>query len=155
MYKKDKKTIITVFFVVLFLSYNNTTTFSEIASDCIPIVSIVLAIYAISISGLINSNLLKQMQKTQDEEITIKTQLGVLKTYIVCATDIAIITLVLVFISKFDFGYDIPSIIIVLSQEIYLARICSAISISIFSLNFLFVIRILRFTINKQLDNIE
>ena len=99
MYKKHKIVLGIIVICCGILSYVFKVEYSVIASDGITVVSIVLAIYMTSFSGLVSSDLAKKMQRKEDKIINGKSQLGVLKGYLNAAVGIGIINIVVSCIS--------------------------------------------------------
>lgn len=153
MYKKDKKHIIITFVMVFIITFFLELDFNYISSDCISIVSCALAIYAICIGALIGSPLLENLQNTVDSQIRYKTQLGIIKQYIKNATFISVITLIFSCVSKLKIGNR--SILLITNKLTYLSlnQFFSSLCFGFFSLNFIFVILIFTFIINKQVDS--
>lgn len=152
MYKKHKWAITITFVSVFILTFFLNINFEDIASDCISIVSFALAVYAICISALIGSPLLESLRSNVDPQIRERTQLGVIKNYIRIAIFISVITLVLACISKIKINSNI--IILILNKLSYLnpQQLFSSLCFAFFSLNFLFIIFIFMFIINRQVD---
>lgn len=152
MYKNHKRAIAVTFVLVFILTFFLGVDFEDIASDCISIVSFALAVYAICIGALIESPLLKILHKNADEQIKERTQLGVLKNYIKTAIYVSIITLVLACISKVKTNN--PTVILILDKLncLGLEQLFSSLCFSFFALNFLFIIFIFMFIINRQVD---
>lgn len=152
MYKKHKCTTTITFVSVFILTFFLNINFEDIASDCISIVSFALAVYAICISALIGSPLLESLRSNIDAQISDRTQLGVIKNYIRIAIFISVITLVLACISKIKINSNI--IMLILNKLNYLnpQQLFSSLCFAFFSLNFLFIIFIFMFIINRQVD---
>ncbi|PPK43239.1 hypothetical protein [Clostridium algidicarnis] len=152
MYKKHKCTTTITFVSVFILTFFLNINFEDVASDCISIVSFALAVYAICISALIGSPLLESLRSNIDAQISDRTQLGVIKNYIRIAIFISVITLVLACISKIKINSNI--IMLILNKLNYLnpQQLFSSLCFAFFSLNFLFIIFIFMFIINRQVD---
>ncbi len=152
MYPKHKNIAIAMFFATIVVSYLLKLNFKAIASESISIVSIALAVYAISISNLVGSNLAKAMKATPDKIIKSKTQLGVLKTYIQSAMKVAISTLVISCLVKLipeqtkEFMMEVPEYKTVM-------EVISAIGFGLFAIDFLFIWLIFDFITNRQMSN--
>ena len=95
MYKKHKVMLALIMVCCGILSYVFKVRYSIIASDGITVISIVLAIYMTSFSGLVSSELAKKMQRKEDKILNGKSQLGVLKSYLNAAVGIGIIKKIL------------------------------------------------------------
>lgn len=94
MYKRHRVIFFVLMFLLVLLSLGLHIDYAEIASDGITVVSIVLAIYMTSFSGLISSELADKMQRKEDSELRGKSQLGVLRNYLNAAVCIGIINIV-------------------------------------------------------------
>lgn len=156
MYKNHKKILRVVFIIVFFISFMLKINFAIIASDCISIVSFALAIYTICISCLIGSPLLENLRLMPDFHIKEKTQLGVIKCYIVNASYTSLATLIMAYISKLTFNISVfdgieNEFITSILYNINWVQIFSSLCFSLFSLNFAFIIIIFIFIISKQL----
>lgn len=95
MYKKHSVILTLLMFIFGAISYLFSIDYADIASDGIVVVSIILAIYMTSFSGLVSSDLAEKMQQKQDSELTGKSQLGVLRSYLNHAVFIGIINIII------------------------------------------------------------
>lgn len=155
MYRNHKRYLTLIFVLVFSITYYLKCDFKDIASDCISIISIALAIYAVCISNLIGSPLLEKLKATVDNQITHKTQLGVIKKYIQNAMAISIVTIISSCIIKIT-SYTIDNtifeakILYVIFQGIEVYQIYSSSCFGLFSLNFGYLWIIFIFIINRQ-----
>ncbi|SEF90988.1 hypothetical protein [Lachnospira multipara] len=94
MYKKHSVILTLIMLILGVISYYFSVDYANIASDGITIVSIILAIYMISFSGLGSSDLAKKMQRKEDSELTGKSQLGVLRSYLNYAVSIGTLNII-------------------------------------------------------------
>ena len=145
MYKKHKIVLGIIVICCGILSYVFKVEYSVIASDGITVVSIVLAIYMTSFSGLVSSDLAKKMQRKEDKIINGKSQLGVLKGYLNAAVGIGIIIVV----SCISLILKDKMIEIVNKNTVY--YIVSAIGISTLAANLFLMFLLFRFMVNRQL----
>lgn len=141
MYKKDKKIILCLIIIVMGVTYRLQWDFKDVASECISVVSIALAIYTICISSLIGSGLLNSLKNSVDKNITYKTELGVLKSYLENAVVVSIVTIMFACISKVAYF-----------ENNDINRLFSAFCFAVFTLNFMFIWLIFIFIMNKQVD---
>ncbi|MDK2802658.1 MAG: hypothetical protein KFW09_04695 [Oscillospiraceae bacterium] len=160
MYSKHKRIITLTFILVLITTYFLEIDFVDIASDCISMVSFGLAVYAICISNLIGSPLIQKLGTTIDHEFSNKTQLGVIKSYIKSSMVISIITIIFGFFSKLKIGNTElliieNELIISILNFLNIGQIFSSICFALFALNFIFIILIFIFIMNKQIDIIN
>ena len=95
MYKKHRVMLVLVILLFGAISYLFSVDYADIASDGITVVSIILAIYMTSFSGLVSSDLAKKMQRKEDSELAWKSQLGVLRSYLNAAVCIGIINIII------------------------------------------------------------
>lgn len=95
MYKKHRVMLVLVILLFGAISYLFSVDYADIASDGITVVSIILAIYMTSFSGLVSSDLAKKMQRKEDSELAGKSQLGVLRSYLNAAVCIGIINIII------------------------------------------------------------
>lgn len=143
MYKQHKLYILIIFIIVFIISFVFKLNYKKIASDVISVVAIFIAVYAISISSLIGSKLSKKM-KDRDYKYPNKTKIGILSMYYKNANLVAVITIVLSCIVNFLFEEDIEKY----KTFIYLfLSTCNA----FFSINFIFVLLIIKFILDVQL----
>lgn len=146
MHKKHKIVLGIIVICCGILSYVFKVEYSVIASDGITVVSIVLAIYMTSFSGLVSSDLAKKMQRKEDKIINGKSQLGVLKGYLNAAVGIGIINIV---VSCISLILKDKMIEIVNKNTVY--YIVSAIGISTLAANLFLMFLLFRFMVNRQL----
>ncbi len=157
MYRYHKIILFITFIIIFLLTYLLKCNFQDIASECISIISIAMAIYAICISSLISSPLLEKLKLTLDKQIKHKTQLGVLKCYIQIAMIISILTIVFACISKltslkFENMILSKEILIEIFDKLNLLQFFSSTCFALFALNFVFIWLIFIFIINRQVD---
>lgn len=150
MYLCHKFIIVIVFIIMMCVSYIFNLNFKLIASDGITIISIILAIYAISLGSLIESSLSEDLSKEVDSRIKTKTKLGVLKTYINNAIALGLITLILSCAIKLlpnsDFCINFKNFI-----KINIFNLISSICFSFLSLNFVYVWLVIKFILCRQI----
>lgn len=141
MYKEHKLLLISIFVIVFFIALYFRIDYQRISSDVISIISVFMGIYAISISGLIGSELSKKMKKAQDNKCRTKTELGVLTNYFKYANIIAIMTIILSCIT------NIIEVNINYKVDIYIFySVCT----SLLSINFYFALLIIKFILDIQ-----
>lgn len=90
MYKNHRVIFVLALLFTGVISILCSVDYADIASDGITVVSIVLAIYMTSFSGLVSSDLAKKMQQKEDSKMTGKSQLGVLRNYLNTAVGVGI-----------------------------------------------------------------
>lgn len=95
MYKRHRVILALVMILFGAISFGFSVDYADIASDGITVVSIILAIYMTSFSGLVSSELAKKMQRKQDSELTGKSQLGVLRSYLNVAVYVGIVNIII------------------------------------------------------------
>ena len=149
MYKKDKWIIILIFILVSLISYFITFDLKQISGEAITIISIALAVYTASFSGLISSPLLRLMRRKQDVILMNKTQLGVLESYLRFSINIGLICIIMCCLIKLFPNYNIDGN----TSYIYSYRVFSAIGIGVLSINIYCIWLLSRFMINRQLRN--
>ena len=133
MYKKHKIVLGIIVICCGILSYVFKVEYSVIASDGITVVSIVLAIYMTSFSGLVSSDLAKKMQRKEDKIINAAVGIGIINIVVSC------ISLIL----------KDKMIEIVNKNTVY--YIVSAIGISTLAANLFLMFLLFRFMVNRQL----
>ena len=148
MYKKHRVMLVLVILLFGAISYLFSVDYADIASDGITVVSIILAIYMTSFSGLVSSDLAKKMQRKEDSELAGKSQLGVLRSYLNAAVCIGIINIIIscvatILASKMELVVNKGVVYYILS-----ACGCATLAGNIY-LMFLFF----RFMVNRQLWN--
>lgn len=148
MYKKHSVILALVMLILGVISYFFSVDYADIASDGITVVSIILAIYMTSFSGLVSSDLAKKMQRKEDSELTGKSQLGVLRSYLNHAVFIGIINIiiscvVLILASKMEMIENKGAVYYIVS-----ACGCATLAGNIYLMFLLF-----RFMVNRQLWN--
>ena len=146
MYKKHKIVIAVTSIMVFIVSYLFKCDYKALASDSITIISISLAIYMTSFSGLISSDLAKEMKNKSDGQMPWKSELGVLKGYIFSAVVAAIISIA------------VACIILVVNDRIdsairpgKLYYALSSLGFCSLSVNFCFMFFLFKFMTNRQL----
>lgn len=145
MYKKHKCLFFIAWIVVFGFTFWKKISYEYIASEGITVVSIVLVIYMTSFSGLLSSDLGKRMKNKQDHELKEKTQLGVLRGYLVFAVNVGILNIVL------------SCVTLVLEEELpndnkgLIYYFISASGYSTLVVNLLLMILLYKFMVNKQL----
>lgn len=148
MYKKHRVMLVLVMLILGVISYWFSVDYADIASDGITVVSIVLAIYMTSFSGLVSSDLAKKMQRKEDSELAGKSQLGVLRSYLNNAVFIGIINIIiscvaLILASKMELVENKGAVYYIVS-----ACGCATLAGNIYLMFLLF-----RFMVNRQLWN--
>lgn len=146
MYKKHKIMLGIIVICCGILSYTFKVEYAIIASDGITVVSIVLAIYMTSFSGLVSSDLAKKMQRKEDKILNGKSQLGVLKGYLNAAVGIGIINIVVSCISLILKDKMIETV-----NKNTAYYIVSAIGIGTLAANLFLMFLLFRFMVNRQL----
>ena len=154
MYFKHKILMVFVFIAVFLITFFLKLDFNIIISECIAIVSFAMAIYSISISCLIGSSLLKDLESIQDKYLKDKTQLGVIKSYFKHATVISVTTLIFSCINKLEIIDTLDNLFFKtkILNRLNFSQIFSSICFAFFILNFIFIILIFTFIINRQVD---
>lgn len=146
MYKKHKVMLALIMVCCGILSYVFKVRYSIIASDGITVISIVLAIYMTSFSGLVSSELAKKMQRKEDKILNGKSQLGVLKSYLNAAVGIGIINIVIACLSMIlD---DLMGAMVDKNIGYY---IVSAVGMGTLAANLFLMFLLFRFMVNRQL----
>ena len=148
MYKKHRVMLVLVILLFGAISYLFSVDYGDIASDGITVVSIILAIYMTSFSGLVSSDLAKKMQRKEDSELAGKSQLGVLRSYLNAAVCIGIINIIIscvatILASKMELVVNKGVVYYILS-----ACGCATLAGNIYLMFLLF-----RFMVNRQLWN--
>lgn len=148
MYKKHRVMLVLVILLFGAISYLFSVDYADIASDGITVVSIILAIYMTSFSGLVSSDLAKKMQRKEDSELAGKSQLGVLRSYLNAAVCIGIINIIIscvatILASKMELVGNKGVVYYILS-----ACGCATLAGNIYLMFLLF-----RFMVNRQLWN--
>lgn len=148
MYKKHRVMLVLVILLFGAISYLFSVDYADIASDGITVVSIILAIYMTSFSGLVSSDLAKKMQRKEDSELAGKSQLGVLRSYLNAAVCIGIIDITIscvatILASKMELVVNKGVVYYILS-----ACGCATLAGNIYLMFLLF-----RFMVNRQLWN--
>lgn len=148
MYKKHRVMLVLVMLILGVISYLFSVDYADIASDGITVVSIILAIYMTSFSGLVSSDLAKKMQRKEDSELAGKSQLGVLRSYLNNAVFIGIINIIiscvaLILASKMELVENKGALYYIVS-----ACGCATLAGNIYLMFLLF-----RFMVNRQLWN--
>lgn len=146
MYKKDKIILMIISILCCVISFKLKIDYSIVASDGITIISIVLAIYMTSVSGLISSKLVGEMSQKRDKQLVGKSQLGVLKSYLKNAVKLAIFNMV------------ISGIILIVNNKLesntqknLVYYVLSALGVSSLADNIFLMYLIFEFMINRQL----
>jgi len=148
MYKKHSVILVLVMLILFVISYFFSVDYVDIASDGITVVSIILAIYMTSFSGLVSSDLAKKMQRKEDSELTGKSQLGVLRSYLNYAVSIGTLNIItscvsLILASKMELVENKGAVYYIIS-----ACGCATLAGNIYLMFLLF-----RFMVNRQLWN--
>lgn len=146
MYKKHKVMLALITICCGIISFVFKVRYSIIASDGITVISIILAIYMTSFSGLVSSELAKRMQRKEDKILNGKSQLGVLKGYLNAAVGIGIINIIVACISLI--AEDKMSGIVNKNVVYY---IISAIGTGTLAANLFLMYLLFRFMVNRQL----
>lgn len=146
MYKKHKVILALITICFGIMSYVFKVKYSIIASDGITVISIILAIYMTSFSGLVSSDLAKRMQRKEDKILNGKSQLGVLKSYLNAAVGIGIINIIVACISLI---LDDKMSEIVNKNVAY--YIVSAVGTGTLAANIFLMYLLFRFMVNRQL----
>lgn len=157
MYSNHKSIVLILNLFVFSLTYCLNLDFRDIASECISIISISLAIYTLCISNLVGSSLLVKMRTAVDTKIPSKSQLAILKTYIKSGMFIAIATLISACLIKLEIPTNENSLefseeIAVWLETVDFFQLFSSFCFSLFITNFSFIILIFIFILSKQLD---
>lgn len=122
--------------------------YADIAENGLTLSSIVLAVYVAAITGLINSDLAKKMQKSIAARQKDKTQLGVLTQYFKIATSYSIAT---IFVSSLILLVKAPK-----STEVvlfYAWSILSLCGLVFYVENLVLLAMVIRFMLNRQIWN--
>ena len=148
MYKKHRVMLVLVILLFGAISYLFSVDYADIASDGITVVSIILAIYMTSFSGLVSSDLAKKMQRKEDSELAGKSQLGVLRSYLNAAVCIGIINIIISCVAT----------ILALKMELVVNKgvvyyILSACGCATLAGNIYLMFLLFRFMVNRQLWN--
>lgn len=148
MYKKHRVMLVIVMLILGVISYLFSVDYADIASDGITVVSIILAIYMTSFSGLVSSDLAKKMQRKEDSELSGKSQLGVLRSYLNSAVFIGIINIIiscvaLILASKME----------LVENKGVLYYIVSSCGCATLAGNIYLMFLLFRFMVNRQLWN--
>lgn len=148
MYKKHSVILTLIMLILGVISYFFSVDYADIASDVITIVSIILAIYMISFSGLGSSALAKKMQRKEDSELTGKSQLGVLRGYLNYAVFIGIINIIISYVALI-----LASKMELVDNKGAVYYIISASGCATLSGNIYLMFLLSRFIVNRQLWN--
>lgn len=148
MYKKHKVILTLIMICCGILSYTFKMDYSIIASEGITVVSIVLAIYMTSFSGLVSSDLAKKMQRKEDNILYGKSQLGVLKGYLNHAVAIGIVNIVISCVSLL-----LKEKMTECVNKNIVYYIVSSIGIGTLAANLFLMFLLFRFMVNRQLWN--
>lgn len=146
MYKKHKVMLGLITICCGIISFMFKVSYSIIASDGITVISIVLAIYMTSFSGLVSSGLAKKMQRKEDKILNGKSQLGVLKSYLNAAVGIGIIN---IFVGCITMILDDKMSGIVNKNIVY--YLISALGMGTLVANLFLMYLLFRFMVNRQL----
>lgn len=150
MRKIDKILALVLALVVGVLTFFLEIDYTEIASEGLTLASIVLAVYVAAMIGLINTDLAKKMASTLSAPKSEHTQLGQLTTYFRHAFSYAIATIVISSIALLVPAPDPKS----KSQLIpIIHQVLSISGMTVYALNLIFLIFILRFMLNRQVWN--
>lgn len=148
MYKKHRVFLALIIILCGAVSFAYKVDYAEIASEAITVVSIVLAIYMTSFSGLVSSELAKTMQRKEDKILTGKSQLGVLRSYLNVAVVTGILNIIVACISLI-----ISSKMETTIEKGILYYIVSASGCSTLGANIFLMLLLYRFMVNRQLWN--
>lgn len=147
MYKRDK------IFVAIFgaisagIAFSVNVDYSRIASEGLTLSSIVLAVYVAAMMGLIGSKLGEKMSSTVTSDGE-HTQLWVFMEYVRNALFFAISTIIISSIVLLIPTIDPETATL---TELITYRFVSAIGLSCYSVNLLFMGLVLKFMLNRQI----
>lgn len=159
MYKKHKRLIAVLFVLIFILSLWLKADYSKIAEANISIMAIAIAVYIGATSVLLGSPYAEKMKKQQDAEISLKTSLGVLASYLRWAGLFGITTIVVSTLYVLNIGSTIMDMIpdsSLLGDTFpqMVPQVLSAFSCSMFAVNLVFVYLILIFLINSMTKSV-
>lgn len=151
MHKMEKKDIIISAMAGVLAIYCGVKfqwNYADIAEHGLTLSSIVLAVYVAAITGLINSDLAKKMQKSIATWQKDKTQLGVLTQYFKIAVFYSIAT---IFVSSLILLVKAPNPTeVVLSYAWSILSLCGLV---FYIENLVLLAMIIRFMLNRQIWN--
>lgn len=136
MYIKDKICFGAVFVFVTAISWTLNLPFEKVVSDAITVVSIAIAVYLTAATFLMGSKTATNMKK-QDKQISTKTQLGVLVSYLSHAVFVGILSILVGFVVLLQKDVAIVNNVI--------AKTISSLGCSLFIITILFMWKIFRF----------
>lgn len=148
MEKKDFVISVIAGVLAIYCGIKFQWNYADIAESGLTLSSIVLAVYVAAITGLINSDLAKKMQKSIAARQKDKTQLGVLTRYFKIATSYSIAT---IFVSSLILLVKEPE-----STEVvlfYAWSILSLCGLVFYIENLVLLAMVIRFMLNRQIWN--
>ncbi len=148
MYKRHRVILVLIMLMCGVISFVFDVDYADIASDGITVVSIILAIYMTSFSGLVSSELAQKMQRREDSELTGRSQLGVLRSYLNVAVGVGIFNIIVACIALI-----IHSKMEAVVNKGTLYYVASACGCGTLGANIYLMFLLFRFMVNRQLWN--
>lgn len=159
MYKRHKIELCICSIIVLFASYLFKADYRLISEIVITIISIALAVYIAAASVLLGSPFAKELKGQIDREVTTKTLLGVLSTYLRNAGVCSIISIVVSCFYMLSPSIVLPFNVEVLQRLLgfksFIINVLSAVSCTLFYINIFFLWQIFKFLINSLTKSVD
>lgn len=144
MYKKHKKCILFILIISITSYILLTPKLLQLISEIISINAIFLTVYTLSLGGLIsNARLCKSLSNEQDNEIKVKSKLGIIISYYKIGYISCLVSVLLIYIGKLLENNSN----LIIGYILTLVLLCS---FSLLNINFVITIYILKFILNFQ-----
>lgn len=158
MYRRHKIECAVLFVLSFLATFILKADYSKIADSAISVVSIALAVYIGAASVILGSDFAGKLKKQQDSQLTTKSSLGVLASYLRIAGICSLLTVIISAIYMLDLDISFFDNILIkyaLIENIQIFQnLCSALSSSLFVINVFFIWLILIFLINSMTKSV-
>lgn len=158
MYRRHKIACAVLFVLSFLATFILKADYSKIADSAISVVSIALAVYIGAASVILGSDFAGKLKKQQDSQLTTKSSLGVLASYLRIAGICSLLTVIISAIYMLDLDISFFDNILIkyalIENTQIFQNLCSALSSSLFVINVFFIWLILIFLINSMTKSV-
>lgn len=158
MYRRHKISCAILFALSFWATFILKADYSKIADSAISVVSIALAVYIGAASVILGSDFAGKLKKQQDSQLTTKSSLGVLASYLRIAGICSLLTIIISVMYMLDLDISFFDNILIkcalIENPQIFQHLCSAFSFSIFVINVFFIWLILIFLINSMTKSV-
>lgn len=158
MYRRHKIACAVLFVLTFLAAFILKADYSKMADSAISVVSIALAVYIGAASVILGSDFAGKLKKQQDSQLTTKSSLGVLASYLRIAGICSLLTVIISAIYILDLDISFFDNVLIKYTQVENAQIFqhlfSALSSSLFVINVFFIWLILIFLINSMTKSV-